>query len=112
MSIARRILFCLVLASACATTRPEGVRVTAAGIELRLRRTARTVAVAGDFNGWSTSAHPMARDGDLWSCRLVLPPGEYLFMYVVDGREWVTPAHAEERVPDGFGGWNGRLVVP
>ena len=102
----------VVIALGCAARR-EGLRLTREGVELRTRQpSATSVAVAGDFNGWSTSSHPMTRAGDVWTARVKLPPGEYLFMYVIDGRSWVTPAPAMELVPDGFGGWNGRLVVP
>jgi 1,4-alpha-glucan branching enzyme len=68
------------------------------------------VALVGDFNGWSTTADPMTRRGELWSCTLRLAPGEYAFTYVVDG-EWITPAVAEELAADGFGGWNGKISV-
>ena len=40
-----------------------------------------------------------------------LPPGEYLFMYIVDGTRWLSPPAAEDYVDDGFGAWNGVLVV-
>src|SRR5215212_1099840 len=31
---------------------------------------AHAVAVAGTFNGWSTAANPLARDGDVWSAEV------------------------------------------
>jgi 1,4-alpha-glucan branching enzyme len=107
----RAAIVAVVLAS-CAARR-EGVHVSRSLVELRVRRpSARSMAIAGDFNGWSLSSHPMTRDGDYWTARLVLPPGEYLFMYVADGRAWITPAPPVEQMPDGFGGANGRVVVP
>jgi 1,4-alpha-glucan branching enzyme len=74
---------------------------------------AKSVAVAGSFNEWSTVAQPMtAKDSDgAWSIRLDLPRGEYRFMYVIDGREWLTPPVADDFVDDGFGQKNGILVV-
>jgi hypothetical protein len=102
-----------VLAAACATGRWEGTRVAADGVWFQVRRAdARMVAVAGDFNGWSTTSHLMTRSGDEWSTRIVLPRGEHVFMYIVDGTTWIAPPNAEDRLPDGFGGWNGRVVVP
>jgi hypothetical protein len=48
----------------------------------------------------------------MWTSVIALPPGEYLFMYIVDGTSWMTPPNAAEVVPDGFGGRNGKVVVP
>ena len=45
-----------------------------------------------------------------WSIVTPLPPGEHTFMFVVDGRQWVSPA-AEDYVDDGFGARNGVVVV-
>lgn len=75
--------------------------------------TARSVAVAGSFNGWSAQSHSMqAKNGDgNWSLEMSLPPGEYQFMYVVDGQRWVTPPVADDFVKDGFGQKNGVVVV-
>ena len=105
-------LVATMVVAGCAASLREGLRVREGTVEFRWRRPeAVSVAIAGDFNGWSASSHAMAREGGLWTRRIALPPGEYAFMYVVDGREWLTPP-VEEKVPDGFGGWNGRVVVP
>jgi 1,4-alpha-glucan branching enzyme len=74
---------------------------------------AGSVALAGSFNEWSASSHPLARRsnrGD-WAAFVALPPGEHLFMYVVDGTRWVSPPVAEDYVDDGFGSRNGVVVV-
>ena len=99
--------------AACAAALREEVRVARDGVTFRLRRMdASSVVVAGDFNGWSLTAHPMRRAGDMWTAVIPLPPGEHLFMYIVDGTSWITPPNASEVVPDGFGGQNGKVVVP
>ncbi len=74
---------------------------------------ARSVAVAGSFNGWSTTEHPMtpSRNDGTWSAVITLPAGEYKFMYVIDGQRWVMPQVADEFVDDGFGQINGVKVV-
>ena len=52
------------------------------------------------------------RDGTgLWSVDVPLREGEYTFMYLVDGKQWVTPPMAEDFVTDGFGQTNGVLIV-
>jgi 1,4-alpha-glucan branching enzyme len=75
---------------------------------------ARSVAVAGSFNEWSVSSHPMAREvtGGIWTTVVPLPPGEHVFMFVIDGKRWITPPLADDFVDDGFGARNGVVIVP
>jgi hypothetical protein len=47
---------------------------------------ASSVAIAGDFNGWSPSATPMRRTAaGLWSIDLPLAAGRHTYAFVVDG---------------------------
>ncbi len=51
---------------------------------------AATVAWAGAFNNWSTSANPMTKGaGGVWTVVVALPPGEQQYKFVVDG-QWVA----------------------
>lgn len=105
---------CAVTTGACAATmaaaRPA---MTPAGVRFEfLNPDARRVALAGSFNQWSAVSHPLARDArGLWTVVVPLPPGEHLFMYVLDGA-WVDPPLAEDYADDGFGARNGIVVVP
>ena len=109
----RAALAAVVVSASCAAAiadrapleTPGGVRFTFANAA------ATSVAVAGTFNEWSATANPLARTGKVWSALVMLPPGEHLFMYVVDGA-WVTPPQATDFVDDGFGARNGVVVVP
>ena len=66
---------------------------------------AGTVAVAGDFNDWSTSSHPMQRSGDTFTLFTELAPGRsYRYRYVVDGSRWENDWNAETYEPNPFGG--------
>jgi 1,4-alpha-glucan branching enzyme len=68
------------------------------------------VELAGDFNDWKPKA-TMSPDGEGWWVAVVpLPPGEYRFRYLADGR-WFTDfaANGVEQTPLG---WNGIVVVP
>lgn len=74
---------------------------------------ARSVTVAGDFNGWSTTATPMQRaaEGGAWSVSVPLRPGLYAYSFVVDGREW-RPDPLAPLVPhDDFGKPNSVVMV-
>ena len=73
---------------------------------------ARSVSVAGTFNGWRVGALVMARDSSgLWSATTALPVGEHRYEFVVDGTRWVPDPTAHAEVDDGFGGRNSVIVV-
>ncbi|MGC4000644.1 MAG: isoamylase early set domain-containing protein [Anaeromyxobacter sp.] len=73
---------------------------------------ARTVQLAGDFNGWRPEATPLRRTGaSTWSVDVPLTAGRrYQYMFVVDGR-WVTDPAAPAHVDDGFGNRNAILDI-
>jgi len=72
---------------------------------------ARTVSVAGDFNGWQSDRSLLRQVGNgWWEIRISLEPGNYEYLYIIDGR-WTTPPEAKLLVSDGFGGKNGILEV-
>ena len=103
----------VVSTGSAASIGPAAPVVTPAGVRFALVLPgARSVALAGTFNQWSSSTHPLARErSGIWQLMVSLPPGEHLFMYVVDGTRWVTPPLAEDFVDDGFGSKNGVVVV-
>ncbi len=73
---------------------------------------ARTVSVAGSFNGWRVDALPLSRGADgLWAATVALPVGEHRYEFVVDGKQWVPDPTAHAQVDDGFGGRNSVIVV-
>lgn len=101
--------------SACAQTiKPELPKPVAGGVRfVLLAPEAKQVALVGSFNGWARGVISMKMsDGTgLWSVDVPLREGEYTFMYLVDGKRWVTPPMAEDFVTDGFGQTNGVLIV-
>ena len=77
-----------------------------------LQPQARTVEVAGDFNGWEPARTPLEQTaGGAWTVTLPLEPGRYEYMFVVDGHEWVVDPFAMEQTDDGFGSRNAVLDV-
>ena len=73
---------------------------------------ARSVALAGEFNGWSESTDPMEYDPDLdaWTITPELPPGPYEYKFLVNGREWRNDPSAP-KVPNVWGSENSYLEV-
>ena len=108
---------CMVVGlSACAKTiqKPELPKAVAGGVRFALLAPeAKQVSLVGSFNGWAGEANQMKmRNGTgLWTVDVPLRAGEYTFMYLVDGKRWVTPPMAEDFVMDGFGQTNGVLIV-
>ncbi|MGD9873796.1 MAG: ankyrin repeat domain-containing protein [Kiritimatiellia bacterium] len=73
-------------------------------------RGARSVAVAGEFNGWNTSALPMApRQAGIWSVSTQLAPGTYGYKFIVDGQWIMDPSNTLTKVVGDVS--NSMLVV-
>jgi hypothetical protein len=73
---------------------------------------AHQVAVAGTFNKWKVDTDVLKRrDGGVWTIDIPLKPGIYTYMFVVDGKAWVTDPNAEAYRDDGFGYKNAVLRV-
>jgi hypothetical protein len=73
---------------------------------------ARTVQVAGDFNGWNPATTPLEQvSTGAWTVTLPLQPGRYEYMLVVDGQHWIADPLATELSDDGFGARNAVLDV-
>lgn len=74
---------------------------------------AERVSLAGDFNGWRTDEIFLsdATGRGHFSATIPLQPGRYAYMFVVDGRIWVTDPEAEAYREDGFGHSNALVRV-
>lgn len=73
---------------------------------------ARSVSVAGDFNGWNPAQTKLERaDGGIWTVTIPLKPGRYEYMFVVNGKQWIADPLAAEDAGDGFGAHNAVLDV-
>jgi hypothetical protein len=74
---------------------------------------AASVAIVGDFNGWSPERTRLVRSNHegLWRARLKLSPGVYQYSFVLDGTSWVSDPSARTVLADGFGGKNSVIIV-
>lgn len=77
----------------------EGVRFTYFAPD------ARTVFIAGDFNGWGRTPMEMDENG-FWTIVIELRPGRYEYKYIVDG-EWVS----DPDNPVVSGGYQNSVIV-
>ena len=95
---------------------PDTSPICSAEVQFSLRISdgkAHTVAVAGDFNGWSPQANILEDpEGDgIWTGTLKLEPGRYEYMFVLDGEKWFPDPNALRYVKDGFGNRNAILEI-
>ena len=106
-----RILVLVPLVVSCAiASKPESVPVPPAEFHVKAPH-AKRVSVVGTFNGWDPEAHSLHgpdKNGE-WSLRLPLSPGQYRYMFVIDGVRWIADPNAVASQNDGFGGRNSVL---
>ena len=106
VAIVAQIACASALAPAPPSVTPAGVRFAVAFPD------ARSVSLAGTFNDWSSATHPLVlAPSGVWTAVVPLPPGEHLFMYVVNGDQWLSPPLAHDFAEDGFGLKNGIVIV-
>ena len=76
---------------------------------------AGSVNVAGSFNGWSTSSHPLMRDGVRFWADVTLSDGQYSYkFYIIDevgNTYWMTDRANPAYWPDSEGNVNSYLRV-
>ena len=81
---------------------------------LQDRVEARTVNLAGTFNGWNAEATPMADSGDgTYFVYLKLDEGLHHYKFVVNGNVWMQDPNADPalRGDDEHGGFNSGIFV-
>lgn len=69
------------------------------------------VCLCGDFNRWSRITHCLGRSGDYWSIRLELRPGQYRYVFVLDGDRLIPDPGNPLQEDDGLGNRNSVLIV-
>jgi serine protease AprX len=74
---------------------------------------AKSVSVAGDFNGWNRLATPLERDGaGLWTTEILAPrAGRFEYKFIVNGQRWLEDPSNGMKAPDSYGGLNSVLVI-
>ncbi len=66
---------------------------------------ARQVELVGNFNQWRPGTIRLVGPdaSGHWTATIALPEGRYEYLFLVDGRQWVTDPAAVVVRPDGFG---------
>ena len=72
---------------------------------------AQQVNIAGDFNKWNASTHPLKQtDNGIWKKTMMLPEGIYEYKFIVDG-VWLNDPINEETCVNDFGTVNNRVKI-
>jgi 1,4-alpha-glucan branching enzyme len=72
---------------------------------------AKSVFIAGNFNQWNLSAHPLKRDKKgVWKISLTLGPGRYEYRFLVDG-QWQNDPNCSSFIENPFGTLNCLRIV-
>ena len=74
---------------------------------------ASSVALCGEFNGWSAHDIRLERGGDgCWRAGVALEPGRsYRYRYLLDGERWENAWQADRYVPNPYGSTDSVVVV-
>jgi 1,4-alpha-glucan branching enzyme len=69
---------------------------------------ADAIYLVGDFNNWSRTSHPFARDyAGKWALTVDLEIGRiYRFHYLCDGEHWLSDSYADANVVTPYGSDN------
>ena len=70
----------------------------------------KTVSLVGDINAWNPANTPMKYYDGYWIAQLELEPDVYAYQVVVDG-DWILDPDNSEKMENGMGGWNSKMVV-
>ncbi len=90
-------------------TVPLEIPTEAGSIRIGRREVSSPPSIAGDFTEWIPV--PMELEGAFWVARFDFGPGLYHFAFVDASGNWFLPESIVHRVPDGFGGENGVILV-
>jgi hypothetical protein len=88
---------------------PLAMAATASSFRIAGDDVSSRPSIAADFTGWTPV--PMEQDGSFWVATFELAPGLYRYSFVDANGAWFLPDSVVHRVPDGFGGENGVIVV-
>jgi len=73
--------------------------------------TAESVKAKGEFNAWNPESTILTKNGDKFSSDILLSPGVYQYLLIVDGQEIRDPNNPDS-VSNGIGGWNSVINLP
>ena len=71
----------------------------------------REVKTKGEFNAWNGEHSIFKKEGDLFKLSLLLNPGNYQYLLLIDGKEQRDFTN-KDSIDNGMGKWNSVLRLP
>lgn len=74
---------------------------------------AQSIAIAGDFNNWEPTqlTRKNVNGEQVWTGLIPMKRGEHRYMFVKNGKQWVTDPLATVQQDDGFGNKNAVIFL-
>ncbi|MEQ9404820.1 MAG: alpha-amylase family glycosyl hydrolase [Cyclobacteriaceae bacterium] len=69
------------------------------------------IKIKGAFNAWNPNNTILEKQDSEYAAQVLLSPGSYEYLFVVDGREIRDPSN-KDSVSNGMGGWNSIIEIP
>ena len=68
------------------------------------------VQAKGEFNNWNPNNGTFKKETNLWRQELYLSPGQYQYLFMIDGVETLDPSNPS-KVSNGMGGYNSLIKI-
>jgi len=95
-------------------TREYPTRFMISTLALHLPRdSVKSISLVGEFNNWQVGKTLLA-DPDsngIYETDMNLPPGEYEYKFVINGKKWIPDPINPRQIPDGWNGFNSLRTV-
>ena len=72
---------------------------------------AKEVSLVGDFNDWNENAIKLINKNGIWTTKVKLKPDRYLYMFLIDGDQWLPDPKAGDYIDDGYGNKNSIIDI-
>ncbi len=73
----------------------------------------KSISLVGEFNNWQAKKNLLV-DPDsngIYETDINLPPGEYEYKFVINGKKWIPDPMNPRQIPDGWNGFNSLRTV-
>jgi cyclomaltodextrinase / maltogenic alpha-amylase / neopullulanase len=80
-------------------------------ISLNYSGEAKEVRTKGEFNAWNPQNSLFTKSENGFTFSMSLPPGNYQYLFLVDGKEKRDPSN-KDSIDNGMGGWNSVIRIP
>ena len=73
----------------------------------------KSISLVGEFNNWQVGKNCLAHldSNGIYKIDINLPPGEYEYKFVINGKKWIPDPMNPRQIPDGWNGFNSLRTV-